>query len=63
MGKQGMIALSQAGEWKMSLPLSVRPGENSLLLWVADQSDPSLNRNGDPRDLLLLVDDVQVRRR
>lgn len=63
MGRQGVLKLPQADSWALSLPLSVRPGSNSLLLWVTDRSEPSLNRNGDPRDLLLQVGDIKVRPR
>ena len=63
MRRQGVLKLPQGDDWKLSLPLSVRPGSNSLLLWVTDRSEPSLNRNGDPRDLLLQVRDIKVRPR
>jgi hypothetical protein len=63
MRRQGVLKLPQGDDWKLSLPLSVRPGWNSLLLWVTDRSEPPLNGNGDPRDLLLHVGDIKVRPR
>jgi hypothetical protein len=63
MRRQGVLKLPQGDDWTLSLPLSVRPGSSSLLLWVTDRSEPSLNRNGDPRDLLLHVGDIKVRPR
>jgi hypothetical protein len=62
-GRRGVVKLSEARGWQLSLPLSVKPGANSVSIWVSDPADPSLNKNGDPRDLLLNVSDARVKLR
>jgi hypothetical protein len=61
MRQNGVLKLARGEGWRVTLCLSVRPGSNSLLLWVTDRSEPSLNGNGDPRDLLLHVGHIEVR--
>jgi hypothetical protein len=57
---RGVLVIGRDTKWRLSLPLTLRPGLNVLSLQGLDSADTALNPNGDPRPLVLRLDNMRL---